>query len=64
MSLTRRDFIKANAVAATAAAAGIAMPAVRILLVEDSEIDARPVRGPAAAGPRYAARSWPSLAGS
>ena len=27
MSLTRRDFIKANAVAATAAAAGIAMPA-------------------------------------
>jgi nitrate reductase NapA len=28
MSLTRRDFIKANAVAATAAAAGIAMPAV------------------------------------
>ena len=28
MSLTRRDFIKANAVVATAAAAGIAMPAV------------------------------------
>ncbi|MEW5728751.1 MAG: twin-arginine translocation signal domain-containing protein, partial [Pseudomonadota bacterium] len=28
MSLTRRDFIKANAVAATAAAAGIAAPAV------------------------------------
>ena len=28
MSLTRRDFIKANAVAATAAAAGIAVPAV------------------------------------
>ncbi|HSV28049.1 MAG TPA: twin-arginine translocation signal domain-containing protein, partial [Candidatus Omnitrophota bacterium] len=28
MSLTRRDFIKANAVAATAAAAGIAVPAM------------------------------------
>ncbi|NRA69525.1 MAG: nitrate reductase catalytic subunit NapA [Gammaproteobacteria bacterium] len=36
MSLSRRDFIKANAIAATAAAAGIAIPATASNLVTDS----------------------------
>ena len=37
MSLTRRDFIKANAIAATAAAAGVAIPASASNLVTDSD---------------------------
>ena len=36
MSLTRRDFIKANAIAATAAAAGVAIPVSATNLVTDS----------------------------
>jgi nitrate reductase NapA len=32
MKLTRRDFIRSNAIAATAAAAGLQMPAAKVAL--------------------------------